>query len=207
MMKFKLPLILLSFSFLFFFSSSAQDSSAYHTEIQKYQHEQNIEFADSNQSPLKEVDRKVFNHLDFFPININFRIEAKFVRTKGEKPFKMSTTTERKPLYVKFGEAHFSIDGKPQVLTIYRSLRSKKIEAYKDHLFLPFKDHTNGFESYGGGRFIDLRIPESDTIIIDFNKAYNPYCAYNSRYSCPIPPEENILKVEIPAGVKKFGDH
>lgn len=185
----------------------AQDSATYINEIMNYQHEQNLEFADSNHSPLKAEDRKKFSHLDFFPINPNFRVEAKFVRTEGEAPFKMATTTERKPLYVKYGEAHFAIDGKPQILTIYRSLRSIQIEAYKDHLFLPFKDYTNGIESYGGGRFIDLTIPKEDKITIDFNKAYNPYCAYNSRYSCPIPPEENKLKVEIPAGVKKYGSH
>jgi uncharacterized protein (DUF1684 family) len=73
-------------------------------------------------------------------------------------------------------------------------------------LFLPFLDNTNGDTTYGGGRYIDLRIPEGDTIEIDFNKAYNPYCAYNSRYSCPIVPRENYLDTNIEAGVKKFHD-
>ena len=80
---------------------------------------------------------------------------------------------------------------------------------YANYLFLPFNDNTNGKTSYGGGRFIDLEIPEagSKTIVIDFNKSYNPYCAYNHKYSCPIPPSENNLNVEISAGVKAYKEH
>tara|TARA_R110002072_G_scaffold152494_12_gene302207 strand:+ start:704 stop:1321 length:618 start_codon:yes stop_codon:yes gene_type:complete len=196
-----------SFLLLSLGSLKAQDSSDYVNEILKYQQEQNLEFADSAHSPLSEEDRKNFKELDFFTIDSSFRVVAKFIRVDGEKPFKMATTTDRKPLYIKYGEAHFSLNGEAQVLSIYRSLRLVKMEAYKDYLFLPFKDLSNGIESYGGGRFIDLSIPEGDSIIIDFNKSYNPYCAYNARYSCPIPPEENNLEVEIRAGVKNYGKH
>jgi uncharacterized protein (DUF1684 family) len=75
---------------------------------------------------------------------------------------------------------------------------------YRDYLFLPFIDQTNGEETYGGGRYVDLRIPEGDTLIIDFNKAYNPYCAYNKKYSCPLVPAVNELKTSVTAGVKAF---
>ena len=78
---------------------------------------------------------------------------------------------------------------------------------YSNHLFIPFNDITNGVETYDAGRYIDLEIPKGDTIIIDFNKAYNPYCAYNDGYSCPIPPEENNLEVEVKAGVMAFEKH
>ena len=76
-----------------------------------------------------------------------------------------------------------------------------------DHLFLPFTDNTNGVETYGGGRYIDLKIPAGNTINIDFNKAYNPYCAYSDKYSCPIPPPENHLDIEIKAGIKLTDHH
>ena len=79
-----------------------------------------------------------------------------------------------------------------------------KREGLEDYLFLPFIDDTNGEESYGGGRYIDLRIPEGDTIVIDFNKSYNPYCAYNDKYSCPIVPRINYLALEVRAGVMAF---
>ena len=77
-------------------------------------------------------------------------------------------------------------------------------EKYRDYLFLPFTDNTNGEQTYTGGRYIDLSIPDGDTIVVDFNKAYNPYCAYNKKYSCPIVPSVNNLDTEIRAGVKAF---
>ena len=73
-------------------------------------------------------------------------------------------------------------------------------------MFLPFSDLTSGNETYGGGRYIDLEIPKGKTITIDFNQAYNPYCAYNPKYSCPIVPAENELLTNVNAGVKKFHD-
>ncbi len=169
-----------------------------------FQKELNAEYADSVKSPLLKKDLKTFKALDFYPINEKFFVNAKFVRTPDEKPFEMPTSTSRKPMYVKYGEAHFSIDGKKLKVNLYQSLDLKKIEEYKDALFLPFTDLTSGVDSYGGGKYIDLKIPQGDTIVIDFNTAYNPYCAYNHKYSCPIPPQENDLAIEIRAGVKKF---
>ena len=123
------------------------------------------------------------------------------------EPFEMETTTARRPIYVKYGEAHFSIDDTEYSLEIYQSEKAKQMEEFKEYLFLPFKDLTNGEGSYGGGRFIDLKIPEGETIIIDFNKSYNPYCAYNHKYSCPVPPYANHLNISVPAGVKGYKDH
>ncbi len=80
-------------------------------------------------------------------------------------------------------------------------------EGYDDYLFLPFLDETNGDESYGGGRYVEARIPAGDTLIINFNEAYNPYCAYNERYSCPIVPRANYINTRIKAGVKAFDKH
>ena len=77
-------------------------------------------------------------------------------------------------------------------------------EEFVDYLFLPFTDLTNGEATYAGGRYIDLAIPDGDTLIIDFNKSYNPYCAYNKKYSCPIVPKVNHLEIDINAGVKAF---
>ena len=131
---------------------------------------------------------------------------AAFVRTEKEKPFEMKTSTDRKPLYVKYGELSFTIDGRDLKLNVYKNIELSKKEEYKDYLFLPFSDLTSGKESYIGGKYIDLRIPKGDTIVIDFNTSYNPYCAYNHKYSCPKVPLENDLNIEIKAGVKKFHD-
>jgi hypothetical protein len=99
---------------------------------------------------------------------------------------------------------YFSIGKTDYQLEIYQDPSLFAEEKFKNHLFLPFTDLTNGIQSYTGGRYIDLKIPEGDSILVDFNKAYNPYCAYNKKYSCPIVPEVNRLEVAILAGVKAF---
>lgn len=174
--------------------------------VEKFQKELNSYYADAKTSPLMAEDLVKFESLDFFPIHEKFFVVAKFIRTENEKPFEMKTSTDRKPMYVKYGEAHFVIDGKSLQLNIYRNIELSKKEEYKDYLFLPFSDMTSGKDSYIGGKYIDMKVPSGDTIVIDFNKAYNPLCAYNYKYSCPKVPLENDLKIEIKAGVKKFHD-
>jgi uncharacterized protein len=175
-------------------------------KVEKFQKELNAEYADAKTSPLTAQDLASFKALDFYPISEKFFVNAKFIRTKEEKPFKMKTSTDRKPIYVKYGEAHFSIDGKSFSLNLYRNIELSRKEEYKDYLFLPFSDLTCGNESYIGGKYIDLKIPKGDAIVIDFNTSYNPYCAYNHTYSCPKVPLENDLNIEIKAGVMKFHD-
>ena len=174
--------------------------------VEKFQNELNAEYADAKTSPLLPEDLKTFQTLDFYPANEKFYVVAKFIRTENEQPFEMKTSTDRKPVYVKYGEAHFSIDGQTFQLNIYRNIELSKKEQYKDYLFLPFSDLTCGNESYIGGKYIDMKIPQGDTIVIDFNTSYNPYCAYSHKYSCPKVPLENDLKIAIRAGVKKFHD-
>jgi uncharacterized protein (DUF1684 family) len=174
--------------------------------VEKFQKELNAEYADATTSPLMAADLATFKSLDFYPINEKFKVTARFVRTKKEKPFEMKTSTDRKPLYVKYGEAYFTIDGSDFKLNIYRNIELSKKAEYKDYLFLPFSDLTSGNESYIGGKYIDMKVPEGNTITIDFNTSYNPYCAYNHKYSCPKVPLENDLNIEIKAGVKKFHD-
>jgi uncharacterized protein (DUF1684 family) len=176
------------------------------TVVEKFQKDLNVEYADVKTSPLMAEDLSQFKSLDFYPINEKVFVVAQFIRTKDEKPFGMPTSTVRKPMYVKYGEARFQMEGKEFKLNIYRSIELSKNSAYKDLLFLPFSDLTSGKESYIGGRYIDLKIPTGDTIAIDFNLSYNPYCAYNHKYSCPKVPLENDLDIEIKAGVKKFHD-
>ena len=185
---------------------SAQEKSLV-SESKAAQMELNEEFSNPETTILEPKDFKNFKGLEFYPIDEEYIVKAKFVRTPDEKPFLMPTTTSRKPEYVKYGEAHFSIDGKAFVLSLFKSTQPYDEPGYEDYLFLPFTDLTSGDGSYGGGRFLDQRIPKEDTIVIDFNKAYNPYCAYSPRFSCPIPPKENDLKIRIEAGVKDFGKH
>lgn len=183
-----------------------EDKPSYVVEINQFRYEQNTYFANPESSPLTEEDVKTFTALDFFEIDEKYKVRAAFERTPDSPIFEMPTTTERLPLYRKYGIARFELNGKQLELSLYQNQQNMDHPEYGNLLFLPFNDATNGTTSYGGGRFIDIEIPEenSETIEIDFNKAYNPYCAYNYKYSCPIPPVENQLEVAINAGVKAY---
>jgi uncharacterized protein len=172
------------------------------TAALNFQNQLNENYADSAHSPLSVEDRKNFKGLSFFSYDSKYCVLAKLKVTPGESTFQMNTTTDRKPYYVKYGELHFKIDGKKYKLNVYQSMDLLNDSDYRDYLFVPFKDLTTGEETYGAGRYIDLRIPKNDKVILDFNQSYHPYCAYNHKYSCPVAPPENFLKTKIKAGVK-----
>lgn len=201
-------LLSLLFISIFFINCTAQNSS-YEKEIKEFQYELNTSYANTSTSPLTAEDLKTFKTLDFFNINEKFKIKATLKLTPNEPIFEMQTTTDRTPLYRKYAIAYFSIDGKNFELSLYQNQEHLTSMEYGNLLFLPFNDASNGKTSYGGGRYIDVEIPEegNSSIVIDFNKAYNPYCAYNHKYSCPIPPKENSLDISIDAGVKAFKGH
>jgi uncharacterized protein len=183
------------------FFATAQDEAL--QDIGAFQKKLNAEYRSAKKSPLEAKARKKFKKHDFFPVDVKYRVYAVLTVTENTSFFKMKTTTDRLPLYRKYGFITFTIDEVKYRLPVYQSQDGMGQEAFKDYLFLPFTDLTNGTESYSGGRYLELRIPkEGDTVLVDFNKAYNPYCAYNPNYSCPIVPVENHLNVAIPAGVK-----
>ncbi len=184
--------------------TTVSDSTEVVQSVLDFRKKLNNEFKDAKTSPLTARDLKNFQSLEFFPMDTTLRIVAKFEETPNELPFFMPTTTERLPEYRSYGVALFELNGKQFRLTLYRNQQLKLEEEYKNYLFLPFTDLTNGELTYGGGRYIDLSIPDGNEIVIDFNKAYNPYCAYNKKYSCPKVPAENNMDIEIRAGVMAF---
>ena len=189
----------------FFFISCNSQNKRKILGQSEFQREMNAKFKDASTSPLTKKGLKKFKKLDFFPIDDKFKVKAKLIKTSEASSFKFPTSTDRIAFYKKYGEIHFKMNGKKLMLTIFKN-EFPKI-GYENHLFLPFLDKTNGFTSYKGGRFIDVLTTDelSDgSIEIDFNKAYNPYCAYSNRYSCPITPRENFLDVEITAGVMDY---
>jgi len=173
-------------------------------DILLFQEELNAEFKNPESSPLADRFRINFESLDFFEPDTNYIVEAELVRTPEALPFSMPTTTGRESTEVVYGIAKFTLKGKDHKLEIYQSPELITQAEYEDYLFLPFTDNTNGEETYGGGRYLDLRIPKGNKIILNFNKAYNPYCAYNKKFSCPIVPKVNNLDTEIKVGVKAF---
>ena len=194
--------ISLTFLFLSISGLSQKDYLSILDSNISFRREMNRDYSDSLKSPLTKEDLKIFIELPFFEIDTGFYIIARFEKSKSTKPFEMKTSTSRKPIYKEYGIIYFEINKKKFSLKIYQNQKLKEIEKYKDYLFLPFTDNSNGTETYGGGRYLDLKIPQDSTIVLDFNKAYNPYCAYNHGYSCPVPPKENYLDIKIEAGVR-----
>ncbi|RBP30904.1 hypothetical protein DFR65_104162 [Oceanihabitans sediminis] len=170
----------------------------------EWQREKNAEFKDASKSPLKSRDRKNFKSLDFFKFDSTFVVEAILKRTPGSEWFDMETTTERVSKERVYGIITFKINGNTYSLNVYQGQEMMQEKGFEDYLFLPYSDKSNGETTYGGGRYLDLRIPEGDTMVIDFNKTYNPYCVYNEKYSCPLVPLENYIDEEIHAGMKNF---
>ena len=176
-------------------------------QVAAFQQELNTEYQDSTRTPLPRAARATFAGLPFYPINYAACVEARFIPDSLGAPFQMPTSTTRRPLYRRYGRLEFVLESKPQRLVVYQSLALLQSKEYHDYLFVPFTDRTNGHGSYGGGRYIDLRRGQirGGQVLLDFNRAYNPYCAYQTGYSCPVPPPENRLTVEVRAGV--MSDH
>ncbi|WP_455169452.1 DUF1684 domain-containing protein [Aegicerativicinus sediminis] len=166
----------------------------------QFQKDMNALFKDASKSPLTSKDLKKFEALDFFPFDSIYVVKATFIRTPESQPFRMKTTTDRMPEYVRYGVVSFELHGEKFQLNAYKGID----EEDDSRLFIPFLDDTNGEDTYGGGRYIDLDLPSDKNMMIDFNQAYNPYCVYNENYSCPIVPRENYLPVRVEAGLKKF---
>jgi len=193
--------VLLAFCFFTLYGQGEADALR---EISAYRQKQDETFRDASKTPLESKDRKRFRGLDYFPPDLTYRVKAKFVPNENPVFFKMKTTTSRLPDYVKYGEVHFTIENRPYKLEVYQSPEIIQRPGYADYLFIPFTDLTNGETTYEGGRYLEMRIPDSEEVIVDFNMAYNPYCAYSPKFSCPIPPEANHLDLAIPAGEKKY---
>lgn len=192
--------------YLFFFLlliSVAANAQNYQQTIAQHREAYKADFLKEERSPLKEAD---LVNLDFFKPDSNYRVQAKVSLLNNQKAFKMPTYAGTTADYIRYAKVDFKLNGQALTLTLYRSIALLQHPQYKDLLFLPFTDETNNKSTYGGGRYIDLDLKtiKNGQIEIDFNKAYNPYCAYSSGYRCPIPPEENDLAIAIEAGEKLY---
>ncbi|MEP6844596.1 MAG: DUF1684 domain-containing protein [Panacibacter sp.] len=179
-----------------------QTDTALLNDTRRFQKELLAEYTNASTSPLSAEAKKDFKGIHFFPVSNEYFITAKFTRTANEKIFEMPTSGKITKQYVKYGEVQFAIKGKEYTLGVYQSIALASQRQYRDYLFIPFRDATSGKETYGGGRYIDITIPQTNIVVINFNKAYQPYCAYTEGYNCPIPPRENYLPVKIEAGIK-----
>tara|TARA_B100000809_G_scaffold237037_1_gene256495 strand:- start:5457 stop:6068 length:612 start_codon:yes stop_codon:yes gene_type:complete len=196
----KLLIILLSFSVTTLFG---QETSNYLDKLNTHRTEMDKEFGDTSTSILPNELVLKFKHLNYFKPNQKFNILADFKKNIGEI-FLMTTSSGKTKTFRQYGVLSFKIDRKLYKLPIYQNIKLMQNEEYKDYIFIPFTDLTNGSNTYGGGRYIEAEIPTGKTYQIDFNYAFNPYCHYTTGYNCPIPPKENFINLRIEAGEKIF---
>lgn len=133
--------------------------------------------------------------LSYFLPDSAYRVIAEYSEFPFKEKIQLGTTTSRMANFLAYGEFTFELNHEPHRLIGYKSL-----DYQRDELFIPFLDETNGLSTYGGGRYLEIKLPDTSAVTLDFNFAYNPYCAYNAEYSCIVPPKNNHLKVKIEAG-------
>lgn len=163
---------------------------------QNLRKEKNDFFKHDPHSPLDNEQRRAFSELNYYPEDRSLRFDASVQAFANPQVIKMQTSTGELRDYIRYGRIQFEVKGQPFELTVYSSGNGDA--------FVPFADTTSGRETYGAGRYLDLEWKGGDQLVVDFNLAYNPWCAYSPNYSCPLPPLENRLQVPIRAGEKDF---
>jgi uncharacterized protein (DUF1684 family) len=165
------------------------------SELEAFRKEKDEFFRHDPQSPLTPDQKRSFKGLNYFPENEELRLEVKAEELPKKDRIEMQTSTGDIQVYYRHSQIHFTVDGKPAELTIYEG---------EHGFFLPFVDSQAGKETYPAGRYLEPEVLPGGRFLVDFNVAYNPYCAYNEHWSCPLTPFENRLKVPIQAGEKLF---
>lgn len=166
--------------------------------------EKDEELKTADNSPIDKEAKQKFKGLNYFEPDTSWIVQARLSIYVNPDTIAMKTTTDRLPLYLVFGLAEFEINDTTFQLTVYRNIDLMNSPGYQNYLFIPFQDYTSGEQSYGGGRYLDTNLTNSGQLILDFNRAYNPYCVYSKRYSCPLTPEQNYLNTYVTAGEKDY---
>ena len=181
-------------SIIYYFYSIELEKKAFIQNINDQRIEKNEDMYKSESSPLFNSDYRI----QYFIPNIDFKVLAKINRLANNDTIKFMTSKGTTKVYLKFALLEFKLKGKIHKLPIYKPSK----QSNKNEILLCFNDKTNGISTYEGGRYIDISFKNAQRIEIDFNKAYNPFCFYNAKYICPIPPKENFIDEEIIAGEK-----
>lgn len=158
-------------------------------------------FKQSDESPIPKSERGSFKGLNYFPIDLSYRFVCKLKPCPSSEAIKMLVSQGEARSYRCFGLLEFKVGDKScSLMALKNATPESPLEATS--LFVPFKDTTSGSETYGAGRYLELQENPTGDYVLDFNLAFNPYCAYNHDYSCPLPPQQNVLPVAIRAGEK-----
>jgi uncharacterized protein len=173
---------------------------SFQEEISSLRKEKDQFFRNDLDSPIPPEQRPSFRGLVYYAPDPNFHVTARLTRSDKPEPVSLVTSTGVAQAYLKYGTLSFKIGSTNLLLVVYKSTE----DPYSPSLFVPFSDQTSGSETYSSGRYLDLEESGGDDYELDFNMAYNPYCAYSSQYTCPIPPKDNKLPVKILAGERDY---
>jgi uncharacterized protein (DUF1684 family) len=207
-------------SIIFYSLTGGEPAKDYAKAISKEREEKDAFMKDDKDSPFLSTKARelsvasvqmdtteapvVVNKLNYFPPDLKYKVKASLEPIENKKVIVLPTSDGKEKRFLEFAFAKFSLDGQENSLLIVEIMDAGP---YKGTLFLAFADETSAKETYGAGRYIDLKkVPGASSIVLDFNKAYNPYCAYSDNFSCPFPPKENIMKIAVKAGEKKYHD-
>ena len=175
--------------------------SSYVEGVRRFRDGLEWRFRDRILSPLAEEERLAFRGLSWFPVQPGLAVAAEFIPAEDRAPFAMPTFNGRTLSYSHHGDLLVSIQGRSFRL---RAFRPAGPDRYRDFLLVPFRDTTNGDETYPGGRYIEMNLPVPEKPVLDFNRATNPLCAYDPSFACPIPPKSNHMPLAICAGEKRY---
>lgn len=182
--------------------------TSYQQKILASRNEKDSLFRYAEDTPIPADLLDSFEGLIYYDPDSSFRAKGFLKKNTVPDTIKLKTSTDRMPEYIGFGHVQFIMKDDTFVLSVFQNKKLVVEGIDPGHLFIPFRDITSGNGTYGGGRYIESSIPtEGDSILLDFNMAYNPYCAYNHKYSCVLPPAENYIDIPITAGEKKFSGH
>lgn len=180
------------------------ETDAHHRQMAAFRKQKDKFFAEHTDSPILAEEKTDFRGLNYYPVDLKYRVNATLTPEAHPGIFRVQTTTGSHKEYTRAGRLEFEIDGQKMGLVAFLPPADEALHGGR--LFVPFRDKTSGKETYGAGRYLDLNQKASNEYVLDFNRAYNPYCAYSPHYSCPLPPGENNLPIELRAGEKLYHD-
>jgi len=203
-----LSVIAFAFSLSFFYQCQKKpDDPAikeHHQEVLEWRKQKDEDYKDIDKTMLTPELMKDFKGLKYYPIDYNYVVTGSLWKDPQPKEITIHTSTGSSYQNLVYGTISFELHGEELKLHLYQSEKAAKEGRTKRALFLPFTDLTSGEETFGGGRYLVLDVPEGDELVLDFNMAYNPYCVYDPEHSCPVPPAVNRLEVKVGAGEKMY---
>lgn len=204
----KRPLRLIIFAgillvLFYFVQETFFNDDNYIKPLLKERTDKDLTFRSRANSPVNDEGRRTFKNLVYYEPDPEYRIKAEVEQLPQQDTLLIPMTDGSEEAYIRYAIASFQLEGQPQRLTLFK--KAKRAADEEEQLFVPFTDRTNGYDTYGGGRYLDIPFEEeAKTVVLDFNRAYSPFCAYNPDYVCPVPPKDNRLDIPIPAGEKTY---